>query len=47
MWIAFCIALGVIVFGVINYEKVSYKANYLRNKKNNTGCYWGGKPRSD
>ena len=28
----------------MNYEKMSYKANYYRNKKNNTGYYWGGVP---
>lgn len=42
MWIAFCIALGVIIFGVINYEKMIYKATYYRNKKNDVGYYWGG-----
>ena len=47
MWITFCIALGIVIFGVLNYEKMSYKANYLRNKKNNTGYYWGGRPRDD
>ena len=45
MWIAFCVAFSIVIFGVVNYEKMSYKANYLRNKKNNTGYYWGGRPR--
>ena len=46
MWIAFCIALGIIIFGVVNYEKMSYKATYYRNKKNDVGYYWGGIPRN-
>ena len=33
MWIAFCIASAIVIFGVINYEKMSYKATYLRNQK--------------
>lgn len=33
MWIAFCIALTIVIFGVINYEKMSYKATYFRNRK--------------
>lgn len=46
MTILFILALVVITFGIINYEKMSYKATYIRNKKNNTGYYWGGKPRN-
>ena len=46
MTIAFIIALGIVIFGVVNYDKMSYKANYLRNKENNTGYYWGGRPRN-
>lgn len=45
MMIAFCVSIGIIIFGIINYDKMSYKANCLRNKKNNTGYYWGGIPR--
>lgn len=33
MWIAFCIALAIVIFGIGNYEKMSYKATYLRNRK--------------
>ena len=33
MWIAFCIAFALVIFGVINYEKMSYKATYFRNRK--------------
>lgn len=44
MWIAFCIALAIVIFGVINYEKMSYKATYYRNKKNDIGYYYGGIP---
>jgi arginyl-tRNA--protein-N-Asp/Glu arginylyltransferase len=47
MWIAFIIALAIIAFGVANCDKMSYKANYERNKKNNTGYYWGGRPRDN
>ena len=46
MWISFCIALGIVIFGVVNYDKMSYKANYYRNKKNDIGYYWGGIPRN-
>ena len=46
MWIAFCLALGIVIFGVINYEKMSYKATYYRNKKNDVGYYWGCIPRN-
>lgn len=46
MTITFCIALGIVIFGVVNYEKMSYKATYYRNKKNDTGYYWGGIPRN-
>lgn len=46
MTIAFIIALGIVIFGVVNYDKMSYKANYLRNKENSTGYYWGGRPRN-
>jgi hypothetical protein len=46
MHVAFIIALGVVIFGAIHYDKMSYKANYERNKKNNTGYYWGGRPRN-
>ena len=45
--ILFCIALCIVIFGVINYDKMSYKANYFRNKHNNTGYYWNGKNRKD
>lgn len=42
MTIAFCLALGIVIFGVINYEKMSYKATYYRNKQNDM-CYdWDG-----
>lgn len=47
MWIAFCIALLIIIFGVLNYDKMSYKATYYRNKKNDVGYYWGGRPRNE
>ena len=47
MWIAFCIALLIIIFGVLNHDKMSYKAAYYRNKKNDVGYYWGGKPRNE
>ena len=33
MWIVFCIAVVIVIFGVINYEKMSYKATYLHNRK--------------
>ena len=46
MWIMFCIALGIVIFGVVNYEKMSYKATYYRNQNNNVGYYWGGIPRN-
>ena len=46
MKIAFIICVCIIIFGVINYEKMSYKANYYKNKKNNMGYYWGGVPRN-
>ena len=46
MKILFIIAVCIIIFGVINYEKMSYKATYFRNKKNGTGYYWGGIPRN-
>ena len=47
MNILFYVAFGIIIFGVINYDKMSYKANYMRNKKNNAGYYWGGIPRNE
>ena len=47
MWIAFLIGIGIIIFGVINYDKMSYKANYMRNKENDVGFYWGGIPRNE
>ena len=46
MTIAFCIALGIVIFGAVNYDKMSYKATYYRNKKNNIGYYCGGTPRN-
>ena len=46
MTITFCIALGIVIFGAVNYEKMSYKATYYRNKKNDIGYYWGGIPRN-
>ena len=46
MCITFCIALGIVIFGVINYEKMSYKATYYRNKNSDVGYYWGGIPRN-
>jgi hypothetical protein len=46
MKIAFIVCVCIIIFGVMNYEKMSYKANYYRNKKNNTGYYWGGVPQN-
>lgn len=42
----FIIALIIVIAGVFNYEKMSYKAMYYRNKKNVTGYYWGGIPRN-
>jgi hypothetical protein len=42
----FIIALCIIIFGVINYEKISRKATYYRNKEKNIGYYWGGIPRN-
>ena len=42
----FIIALIIVIAGVFNYEKMSYKAMYYRNKKNGTGYYWGGIPRN-
>lgn len=47
MRILFFIALGIIIFGVINYDKMSYKATYFRNKKEDVGYYWGGVPRNE
>lgn len=32
MQILFLIALGIIIFAVINYQNFSYKATYFRNK---------------
>lgn len=46
MWIAFCISLGIVIFGIANYDKMSYRATYYRNKKSNVGYYWGGIPRN-
>ena len=47
MKVLFCIALIIIICGAVNYRKMSYKANYLDNKENNTGYYWGGIPREE
>ena len=47
MKISLLIAICLILVGVFNYDKISYKAMYLRNKKNNTGWYWGGIPRNE
>lgn len=47
MRILFFIALGIIIFGVINYDKMSYKATYFRNKKEDVGYYWGGISRNE
>lgn len=47
MTISIIVAVSILIFGVINYNKMSYKANYLWNKKNNTGYYWGGRPRNE
>lgn len=41
----FIIALIIVIVGIFNYDKMSYKAMYYRNKKNGTGYYWGGIPR--
>ena len=46
MKLLFIIACVIIIFGVINYDKISYKATYYRNKKNDAGYYWGGIPRN-
>lgn len=46
MWILFGIAICIIIFGVFTYDKWSRKASYMRNKKNDTGYYWGGIPRN-
>ena len=35
------------MFGVINYDKMSYKATYFRNKKEDIGYCWGGIPRNE
>lgn len=47
MKILFIIAICIIVFGVFNYDKISYKQAYYRNKANDTGYYWGGIPRNN
>lgn len=41
----FWLSLILLAFGVCHYRKISYKANYIDNKENDTGYYWGGKPR--
>ena len=46
MLILFVIAICIIIFGIFTYDKRSYKAMYYRNKKNDIGYYWGGKPRN-
>jgi hypothetical protein len=47
MNIVFIIAISIVLFGVVNYDKMSYKATYYRNKKNNVGYYWGSRPRNE
>lgn len=46
MTISFIIAIAIIIFGAIFHERISKKAMYEKNKKNNTGYYWGGIPRN-
>lgn len=45
MKILFIIAICIIILGIAFYDKMSYKAMYLKNKEKNTGYYWGGKNR--
>lgn len=47
MKIVFIISICIIIFAVFNYDKISRKAMYKRNKQNNTGWYWGGIPRNE
>ena len=46
MKIMFIISIAIIIFAVINYDKMSYKAWYYRNKDRDDGYYWGGIPRN-
>ena len=46
MKIMFIVSIAIIIFAVINYDKISYKAWYYRNKEKGTGYYWGGIPRN-
>lgn len=46
MLILFIIAICIIIFGVFTYDKWSYKATYYKNKENDIGYYWGGRPRN-
>jgi hypothetical protein len=46
MKILFIISIGLVIFAVFNYDKISRKAMYKRNKENDTGYYWGGIPRN-
>lgn len=47
MKILFIISICIIIFAVFNYDKISRKAMYKRNKKNDIGYYWGGIPRNE
>ena len=46
MKIMLIISIAIIIFAAINYDKMSYKAWYYRNKDQNDGYYWGGIPRN-
>lgn len=46
MKIMLVISIAIIIFAAINYDKMSYKAWYYRNKDRNDGYYWGGIPRN-
>ena len=47
MKILFIISIFIILFGVINHDKMSYKKAYYRNKEIDAGFYWGGIPRNE
>ena len=46
MKIMFLVCIAIIVFAVINYDKMSYKKWYERCVEKRTGYYWGGIPRN-
>ena len=46
MKIMFLVCIAIIVFAVINYDKMSYKKWYKRCVEKGTGYYWGGIPRN-